>query len=258
MAMIGIVWPLVSLVGLVGFIWLCVIAFRRHTGWGLAVLFLSPITAIVFAIKYWQESKKPFLVYMGSCVASVALGFYMFAAIGTQMMAMAENLPADQADVVMPGMPSQAKAPTDETATAVPVAGALDPEEEAELRRAQSLRETQDDEPNDSASGATRDVTASVGSGPASDASALLGGAGTGGGNLSDLVPPGFHVVPVDQAAQHLGKNIRVVSKTGQEIRGKLTEAEPGMLLVERNLSGGTVTFEMAARDIQTLLVSYQ
>lgn len=50
-------------VALVGFIWLVVRAFKTRVWWGLAVLFLSPIGATIYAIKYWYEAKAPYLIY---------------------------------------------------------------------------------------------------------------------------------------------------------------------------------------------------
>jgi len=56
-----------------GFLWLVVRAFSTSTGWGFAVFFLSPISAMIYAAKYWEEAKKPFLVYMGSVGAATII-----------------------------------------------------------------------------------------------------------------------------------------------------------------------------------------
>ncbi len=45
----------------VGGIWFLVVAFRKSILWGLGCL-LVPFVALVFLIKYWNESAKPFLV----------------------------------------------------------------------------------------------------------------------------------------------------------------------------------------------------
>jgi hypothetical protein len=76
---------LASLFGVVAFIaliWLLVRAFKRHILWGLAVLLLSPITAILYGIIYWRDDKKPFLAYITSFTAAVGLGLYVFTAWG--------------------------------------------------------------------------------------------------------------------------------------------------------------------------------
>ena len=135
MGLIGFLWFLLSIVSLVGFVWLCVLAFRQHIGWGLAVFFLSPIAAIVFAIKHWQESKKPFLIYAGSTVGFFALVVYAFSAMGGfQMMSMAHRM-------------SQGEEIGDEEAAQFMQAqiermessGLLSAEEEAELREMQQM-----------------------------------------------------------------------------------------------------------------------
>ncbi len=72
MATIG----LFSLFMFVGYIWLLVRAFKVSTGWGLGVMFLSPIAAIVFAVKHWESAKKPFALYLASLFLSVGLMTY--------------------------------------------------------------------------------------------------------------------------------------------------------------------------------------
>jgi len=257
MLMIGLLWPLLGLIGLVGFIWLCVVAFKRHPGWGLLVLFLSPITAIVFAIRHWHESKKPFLIYMGSLAASIALAVYTVSTVGLQMKAMAEEAAAEMS-AEMAAQPlgvdveGQAQAPAQPQAAA---AGALDPAEEAELRRAaESMREM--NAPQGQEEGATGSAEAAPGAGH--DSLAGLTGELPPAGNLSEMVPPGYHLVPVGKAGDYIGKNIRIVARDGKEITGRLADAGPQTLSVERLLSSGTITFELAAGEVETLLVSYQ
>lgn len=51
---------------LVAFVWMVVVAFRRHIGWGFAVFLLSPLSAFIFTIMYWREAKYPFLIFVVS------------------------------------------------------------------------------------------------------------------------------------------------------------------------------------------------
>ncbi len=71
---------LLVLVALVAFIWLVVLAFQKRIWWGVGVLFLSPMTATMYAIKYWKEVKRPFLVYVTTFVFGAALGLYVYTA----------------------------------------------------------------------------------------------------------------------------------------------------------------------------------
>jgi len=73
---------ILALVSFVIFIWLVVLAFKRSVGWGLSVLFLSPISAALFARKYWDEVKLPFVVFASTFLASTAIGLYLFTAWG--------------------------------------------------------------------------------------------------------------------------------------------------------------------------------
>lgn len=66
----------------IALIWLVVRAFKRHMGWGFAVLLLSPFAAAFFGIKYWEDEKKPFLAYMFTFVTAFAFGLYVFTTLG--------------------------------------------------------------------------------------------------------------------------------------------------------------------------------
>jgi hypothetical protein len=73
---------LVQLTGftaLVAFIWLVARAFRKNNGWGILVLLFSPISAVFFGIKYWKADKVPFLAYIMSSTAAIALCLTLFA-----------------------------------------------------------------------------------------------------------------------------------------------------------------------------------
>ncbi len=71
-----------GLVAFVALIWLVVRACKTHILWGLGILLLSPITATIYAIKYWEQAKQPFLVYISSLVAGTALGLIVFTSWG--------------------------------------------------------------------------------------------------------------------------------------------------------------------------------
>ncbi|MCD4750936.1 MAG: hypothetical protein K8R59_16300 [Thermoanaerobaculales bacterium] len=65
--------------GLAAGIWLLVLAFRESLGWGLACLFI-PFAALVFAVKFWDEAKIPFIITLVSAgvVLVGTLGYSMF------------------------------------------------------------------------------------------------------------------------------------------------------------------------------------
>jgi hypothetical protein len=196
---------------------------------------------------------------MGSFVGCVALAVYLFSTVGLQMMALAEQASAEASNAMADQQAGAEAGSADAEAEAPPPApaegtGALDPEEEAEMRQAaETMREmntaeaTEEPQPAETETGAAK-----------SDTLAGLGSDLPPAGDLSDMVPPGFHLVPVGKAGDYIGKKIRIVGKDGKEIEGLLTDAGPHGLSVERSLSSGTITFDLAANEVKTLLVAYQ
>ena len=73
---------LAGLVSCISLLWLVSRAFSKHALWGLAVLLLSPLTAVIFGIKYWRHEKQPFLVYLATFTVAVTLGAYVFTVKG--------------------------------------------------------------------------------------------------------------------------------------------------------------------------------
>jgi thiol:disulfide interchange protein len=71
-----------GLIALGALIWLIIRAFKTKSGWGFAVLLLSPFSATVFGIKYWEEQKEPFLLYISTFTATFALCAFIFAVAG--------------------------------------------------------------------------------------------------------------------------------------------------------------------------------
>lgn len=71
-----------GLVALGALIWLAIRAFKTKPGWGFAVLLLSPFSAAVFGVKYWEEQREPFLLYITTFAATFALCVYLFAVSG--------------------------------------------------------------------------------------------------------------------------------------------------------------------------------
>ena len=68
-----------SLLSFAALIWLIVRAFKTKLLWGFAVLLLSPVSATLFGVKYWEQQKKPFLLYITTFTTSFALSIYLFA-----------------------------------------------------------------------------------------------------------------------------------------------------------------------------------
>lgn len=67
---------LLGFITFISYIWLVVAAFKKSVLWGFLVLFLSPVTAIIFGILHWKDAKKPFLTFMLANVVYIASSFY--------------------------------------------------------------------------------------------------------------------------------------------------------------------------------------
>ncbi len=78
----ALIAQLTGFTALASFVWLVSRAFGKHNGWGIAVLLLSPISALVYGIKYWKIDKLPFLAYITTSVTAIALCLYLFSSWG--------------------------------------------------------------------------------------------------------------------------------------------------------------------------------
>jgi hypothetical protein len=60
-----------AILGIVGYIWLLVLAFSESILWGIGSL-LCGLVALVFGITRWPETKVPILLYVAGLVLSGA------------------------------------------------------------------------------------------------------------------------------------------------------------------------------------------
>ena len=71
-------WGLISIgmgLGLLGGIWLLIVAFKESIWWGLGSLFI-PFVSLIFAVLHWSVAKTPFLISLLSIVM-VIVGAFM-------------------------------------------------------------------------------------------------------------------------------------------------------------------------------------
>ncbi len=71
-----------GLVSLVTLAWLTWLAFKRSWGWGLALALFSPLTTVAFGIRFWNDVRTPFVLFVASSVPAVVLGIIAFDAVG--------------------------------------------------------------------------------------------------------------------------------------------------------------------------------
>lgn len=82
-----------GLIGLVGWIWLLVAAFRTGIGWGLLILLLgwSCIPVIIFAVRHWESAKRPIMLWAAGFLVSLAGYLVAFFVLGMEMSSMVEE-----------------------------------------------------------------------------------------------------------------------------------------------------------------------
>ena len=62
-----------SLAALASAVWLVVIAFQTHAGWGVAVWFCYPFGAFVFVIQHWKRARWAGIVHFVALFLSLAM-----------------------------------------------------------------------------------------------------------------------------------------------------------------------------------------
>ena len=213
---------LLGLASTVFFVWLVVIAFRQGALWGLVALFV-PFGNVVFAVKHWAESKKPFLSGLACSVLSIALLFGGFALGAAGMTRQMMNDPEFQQalrDMQLEG--NVEPDGTAEVATAVP-AIETDPGRREEMtdpaavtRLALDAGEQHTPAPLQPAQASPRDQ------------------------------------IRIRQAADHVGSTMRVIGSRMDTV-ARLVSVEGGKLQFEQELGGGSIVFEMRDAEIESL-----
>jgi hypothetical protein len=208
---------LACLVATASFIWLAIVAFKKHILWGLAVLFL-PLAPIVFAIMNWHESKKPFLINVGSSLAAIVL---FFGAGGAAFM-MATQMAPEAIAVAGPEFEAGSN-PAYVLAEATPPAG---PESAPAILG-------QEPGTSDQSSSGERELP-----------------------SRRARRSPGDQI-PLDEIDEtHVGAILRVVSKDGLDSNARLTAVAPTVLSFERDVGIGTVTFDLNHREIAAVYLT--
>jgi hypothetical protein len=247
MKLLALLIPVICLVGFAAFVWLTVVAFKRSPLWGVLVLLLSPIAAVVFAVKHWQESKKPFLIYAGSAALCFVFVVAMIAMGGFAMMAMAKAAQEQQfGEQPMNEMPGDA---------VVTIEGSGMPEPGAPDHFQERFEEVQ--EPADA--GAPRAsievLPGSAGSDPDEED---LAGAIQALRVHAEPAPKATYaapggVIPLHRAGDFVGQFMRVKLNDGSEYRGMLASLGANQLELNRNLPSGVLTIHVDRKQVQVL-----
>jgi hypothetical protein len=254
-----------SAVSLATFIWLVVVAFKNHVGWGLAVLFI-PFAAIVFAIMNWDEAKKPFLGYLASTVGF----FVVFIAMAGSMFGMAAQMAMEMEDMDPEEAARYMQQQMDD-------AGMLSAEDRDEFEKMfQQMAEEADRAGSGTAmSFQETPVSSSTQSRPDPDPEPVLDPASAERQRALALAAKqfwskdagrqgrgrplsGHQSISVNDAGKYIGEVMRVTGRDGLNALGTLEDVSDDSLLFERRMSGGTALFHVAKRDIKSLQIVYR
>ncbi|MCP3981172.1 MAG: hypothetical protein GY716_17880 [bacterium] len=237
MQVLGILIPLISLVSFVAFVWLTVVAFKKHPAWGICVFLFSPISAIIFAVKHWREAKVPFLVSVGSSIALIGMVFMTFAAVGgmaaMEMAAEMENFSEQQATM-------QFQQDVDDSAPAIPNIQPVD-----ETGGGDVVAEA-DENPLERKTPTTLSFSTKPQTEPKPDAVDSYAFA---------RMPIGTKPIRVADAGSYVGRVVRVIGTDGVETKGYLAEKDGSLLTFEKHQTGGTYSFQLHSNDIETLYI---
>jgi hypothetical protein len=231
MQFLGILMPVLGLVVFAAYVWLLVVAFKESALWGVLVLLFSPITAIIFAIKYWDQAKKPFLVYVGSGAASLAIVFMMFAMVGGQMMQMAAEVQDQMGDELADAQ--QASAP-------VPEAAVPTPPIQAEVHQTGDAGDTTEVVTTDVV---TTDAVATPRQEPAMVSTAV---------STTRVTRRGDRIA-LSNIESHIGEKMRVETNEGSEFVGHYLGRRDDQLEFEKSMRSGSFSVFIGSHEIKSL-----
>jgi hypothetical protein len=240
---------------LLALIWLSVSAFRKHAGWGLLVLLLSPIGASVFGIRHWAEAKKPFLAYITLFTTSLSLAVYLFSSWGGWELVQAHYR-------VQQGIQNQDLRREEATAfihTSLDFSerSGLDMEDLQQFKAVhRHLTELDDAEQAEAALQAA--LIAEAAKSESVTPSAKEATAGT----IDKKVQPGkeryrleYKPITVADAKNYVGYTVKVVRKGVQEKEYRLTGATANKLQFSQRNGYGKYSFSYHTRDIEKIRV---
>ena len=243
METLALLASLVGIVLLASYIWLAVVAFKRRILWGVGVLLLSPITAIIFAFKYWLEAKKAFLVYIVSFTLYFAYTGYLFVHLGGPEM-------LDMADRIEQGQLTEEDAMDfmQNTIDRMETSGLLDAQEKQDLVEMQKIfNELKGDYP-DSQANVTKSSTTEVTSTTSVPAPQT---------RPYERPRLTYQDVALSELATFINMPIRVFDRQGREHNVTFLGMENGSLKLRKSLAGGTFDFALSNAKIERVQALY-
>lgn len=234
MQILGLLLPVFGLIAFAAFVWLLVVAFRQSALWGVLVFLLSPISAVLFAVKYWDEARKPFLAYAGSIAGCIVLAVIMIGFVGAPMVQMAAQM--NEGEVGQ----DEAVEVMEETMDRMETTGMLDAEDKAELGEMRGVLDPmkEDAQETDPAEG----VKVALLETESDPESALTARSNRPGDKVS-----------IREIENFVGERLRVVTEDGVEFVGAYIGRSGDELEFAKNLSAGTFAVHYRPDDLRSL-----
>lgn len=271
------------LANLIAFFWLVIVGFRRHWGWGLAVFFV-PFALLVFAIMYWEDAKKPFLLYLVTTIVIVYQVVNLGMMQGEALLQQAEQASqssvfGDSSEIDQARLAAQLAMQQIES---MHNAGLISDAEMAQLRE-------EYERDMEALGGDTTDyqeTASSVGSGidtgfieegeiaadvveaaPVVEEPAMteaLAGEPEAGTSVAKITPtkPKPKVkkqrigkIDVSEATRYIGRKVIVTDKSGRTRLATLSGSSHGQLEFQRRMRTGAMTFHVHKNDITNLVL---
>jgi hypothetical protein len=237
---------------LLALIWLSISAFRKHAGWGLVVLLLSPIGASIFGIRHWADAKKPFLAYISLFMISLSFAVYLFNSWGGWELVQAHYR-------VQQGMQNQNLSREEATAfihTSLDFSerSGLDMEDQQQFNAVRMHLTALDDAEQ---AEAERQAALAAEAEAEAESEAAKPESAT-----SSKVQPGkeryrleYKPISIADAKNYVGYTVKVIRKGVQEKQYQLTGATANRLQFAQRNGSGRYSFSYNTRDIEKIRV---
>jgi hypothetical protein len=274
-------FTLASVLGLVGYIWLTVVAFKRSVPWGLLVLLFSPITAIIFALTNWFDARKPFLIYIASFVLMIGSAYALYNQVSVAIQQIVQRqhsgeLKPDEARRLMMSallghaIPQPAKA-APELAPAPAQGQAQAASEASKPAMAETKADTKPSNPAETKAKTVAEVktvasseqitnkkAASVEKNPVKQKPVVRipnpdQAQPDPLAQKRKKVEPNTIVVSLDKMSSHVGHYFIITLKTGNQQRGLLRKVDDKRLYLDRKLYGGNFEYKVRKDQIKSI-----
>lgn len=218
---------------LVGGLLIVVAAFRVSVLWGLAAL-LIPFAAVVFVVLHWEETRAWLFLYLGGALV-MALGF-LFMPTSTDSFDFSESSSWEQADAS---------------------AGSEEGGQGFETRGFETDGFETGGFESGSPGGSGDEYTP-----PTSGRDGSAGRRAPSKPVIHPSLVPRIPTrtrqsdLPPSRAGEVLGQLVEIVKVDGETFKGRIRRTTSRMLVVERPLGGGTVTFNLPKNEVKAIRVS--